>query len=72
MGGRMMGISTAYPNDPVIAGLLKKRRQHGLPKFSTFLWISCRQGCFVKFNPPHLVDQLHKLDEKHYTYSKAG
>ena len=25
-------------------------------------------GVFVKFNPPHLVDQLHKLDEKHYTY----
>ena len=24
--------------------------------------------CFVKFNPPHLADQLHKLDEKHYTY----
>ena len=44
MGGRMMGISTAYPNDPVIAGLLKKQGQHELPKFSTFLWINCRLG----------------------------
>ena len=40
MGGRVMGISTAYPNEPVIAGLLEKWRQHRLPKFSTFLWIS--------------------------------
>tara|TARA_B100000161_G_scaffold98531_1_gene69577 strand:+ start:152 stop:430 length:279 start_codon:yes stop_codon:yes gene_type:complete len=46
MGGRVMGISTAYPNDPVIAGLLKKRRQQGLPKISTFLWISCRKTGF--------------------------
>lgn len=48
MGGRVMGISTAYPNDPVIAGLLKKRRQHEPPKFSTFLWISCRQAEFCE------------------------
>ncbi|AHF62964.1 hypothetical protein Syncc8109_0577 [Synechococcus sp. WH 8109] len=48
MGGRVMGISTAYPNDPVIAGLLKKRRQHGLPKFSTFLWKSCSQAVFCE------------------------
>jgi hypothetical protein len=43
-----MGISTAYPNEPVIAGLLKKWRQHGLPKFSTFLWINCRQMVFCE------------------------
>jgi hypothetical protein len=48
MGGRVMGISTAYPNEPVIAGLLKKWRQHGLPKFSTFLWINCRQTVFCE------------------------
>ena len=48
MGGRVMGISTAYPNEPVIAGLLKKWRQPGLPKFSTFLWISCRQTVFCE------------------------
>ena len=48
MGGRVMGISTAYPNEPVIAGLLKKWRQHRLPRFSTFLWISCRQTVFCE------------------------
>ena len=48
MGGRVMGISTAYPNEPVIAGLLKKWRQHGLAKFSTFLWIRPRQAIFCE------------------------
>ena len=62
-----MGISTAYLNDPVIAGLLKKRRQHGPPKFSTLLWISRHWTCYVKFNPLDVVYKLHKLDEKHYT-----
>ena len=38
-GGQVMGISTVYLNDPVIAGLLKKRRQRSSSKFSTFLWI---------------------------------
>ena len=50
MGGRVMGISTAYPNDPVIAGLLKKRRQHELPRFSTFLWIRRRQAVFCEIH----------------------
>ena len=26
----------------------------------------------MKFNPPDVVDKLHKLDEKHYTYGKPG
>ena len=63
-----MGISTAYLNDPVIAGLLKKRRQHRSTKFYTILWISCWFAVFAKFNLLDVVDQLHKLDEKHYNY----
>ena len=43
-GGRVMGISTAYLKDPVIAGFLKKQSQHELKKFSTFLWITRRKS----------------------------
>ena len=39
-GGRVMGISTAYLNAPVIAGHLKKQRQHKPANFSTILWIT--------------------------------
>ena len=38
-GGRVMGISTAYLTDPVIAGHLEKGRQKRAATFSTTLWI---------------------------------
>ncbi|MDC3010612.1 hypothetical protein OAZ24_00045 [Synechococcus sp. AH-736-G21] len=72
MGGRVMGISTAYLNEPVIAGHLKKQRHRRTPKFSTILWISCSKMARVPAAPLDVVDKLHKLDEKHYTYEMPG
>ena len=71
MGGRVMGISTAYLNEPVIAGYLKKRRHRRMPNFSTALWISRSKMVRVSIDPLDVVDKLHKLDEKHYTYEIA-
>ena len=70
-GGRVMGISTAYPNGPVIAGHLKKRRQQKSADFSTILWRNCTRLAICGFCPPDVVAPLHKLDEKHYTYRSA-
>ena len=72
MGGRVMGISTAYLNEAVIAGHLKKRRHRRTPSFSTALWISCPKMARVRAAPLDVVDKLHKLDEKHYTYGMPG
>ena len=66
-----MGISTAYLNDLVIAGHLKKRRQQSPTGFSTNLWITPKRWRAVRLIPLGVVDQLHKLDEKHYTYGNA-
>ena len=71
MGGRVMGISTAYLNEPVIAGHLKKRRHRRMPNFSTTLWISRSKMVRVSIDPLDVVDKLHKLHEKHYTYGSA-
>jgi len=51
MGGRVMGISTAYLNAPVIAGHLKKRRQQKLASFSTILWINRARLAICVFCP---------------------
>ena len=66
-----MGISTAYLNDPVIAGHLKKQRQQRAKNFSTTLWTNNPKMACSALAPLDVVDELHKLDGKHYTYAIA-